>query len=298
MFLTDETLDLVFRGFKTTFNDAYMEAQVNWDQIAMTVPSASREEQYGWLGNVPGMREWLGPRVVHSLKAYGFSIVNKKFESTVAVQREDIADDKLGIYKPAFAHMGQAARRHPEELIFGLLARGFETLCYDGQYFFDTDHPARTIEGVESTVSNMQAGSETPWFLFDTSKALRPMIWQEREAPELQTMRESSNPHVFKNDEFLYGVRSRANCGFGLWQLGFGSKDTLNGTNYAAARAAMMGFRGENGQLLGITPTVMVVPPALEEAALHILNAERNEAGASNVWKGTADLIVTPYLGA
>jgi phage major head subunit gpT-like protein len=59
----------------------------------------------------------------------------------------------------------------------------------------------------------------------------------------------------------------------------------------------MMGFRGENGQFLGITPTVMVVPPALEEAALTILNAERDAAGATNVWKGTAELIVTPYLG-
>ena len=60
----------------------------------------------------------------------------------------------------------------------------------------------------------------------------------------------------------------------------------------------MMGFRGENNQLLGITPTVMVVPPALETAAPDVLNAERNDAGVTNVWKGTAELIASPYLEA
>ena len=50
------------------------------------------------------------------------------------------------------------------------------------------------------------------------------------------------------NDEFLYGVRARVNAGFGLWQLGFGSKDALNEANYAAARAAMMGFKSDGGR--------------------------------------------------
>ncbi|MFC3059419.1 Mu-like prophage major head subunit gpT family protein [Paenirhodobacter populi] len=47
-----------------------------------------------------------------------------------------------------------------------------------------------------------------------------------------------------------------------------------------------------------MTPTVLVVPPTLEEQALQILNATQNEVGASNVWSKTADLIVTPYLSA
>uniref|UniRef100_UPI00386E73C9 Mu-like prophage major head subunit gpT family protein n=1 Tax=Tabrizicola sp. TaxID=2005166 RepID=UPI00386E73C9 len=44
------------------------------DQIVMTVPSASRDETYGWLGSFPSMREWLGPRNVKNLVANGFTI--------------------------------------------------------------------------------------------------------------------------------------------------------------------------------------------------------------------------------
>lgn len=98
------------------------------------------------------------------------------------------------------------------------------------------------------------------------------------------------------NDEFLYGIRARVNAGFGLWQLGFGSKAPLTEENYAAARATMMGFKSDGWRLLGVTPTVLVVPPALESAALHLVNTESKDGGGSNPWKGTAELIVTPYV--
>lgn len=58
----------------------------------------------------------------------------------------------------------------------------------------------------------------------------------------------------------------------------------------------MMDYRADGGRILGIKPTTLVVPPALEESALELLNAVNNEAGASNVWAGTAELIVTPFI--
>jgi len=65
------------------------------------------------------------------------------------------------------------------------------------------------------------------------------------------------------------------NAGFGLWQLGFGSTDTLDTANYAAARAAVMNFRGENSRILGINPTTLVVPPVATARAIacHRANA-------------------------
>jgi phage major head subunit gpT-like protein len=296
MIIDDQSLDLVFKGFKTLYTDAYLTAPVHKDKVAMTVPSSGRDETYGWLGQFPQLREWIGPRHVHNLKAHKFTIANRKFESTVAIKRDDISDDKLGIFKPSFSEMGHLARNHPEELVFGLLASGFAATCYDGQFFFDTDHPQLNTSGTEISVSNFQAGAQAPWYLLDTSRAVKPLIWQEREDYDFQSITASNDPHVFFNDEYIYGVRARVNAGFGLWQLGFGSKDTLNATNYAAVRAAMMDFRSENGRILGINPTTLVVPPALEDAALKIVNTEINDAGGSNPWKGTAELIVTPFV--
>ena len=98
-------------------------------------------------------------------------------------------------------------------------------------------------------------------------------------------------------DNFLYGIRARVNAGFGLWQLAHASREALNAANYAAIRAQMQTLTGDQGRPLGIRPNVLVVPPQLEEAAFHLLNTETQDGGGSNPWKGTAEIVVTPYTG-
>lgn len=299
MLVNRPVLDLAFKGFKTIYSDAYLSAPSEFEKIAMTVPSGSRDETYAWMGNLPAMREWVGPRVVNNLSAYGFTITNRKFESTVSVNREDIEDDRLGTFKPAFAEMGGMARRHPDELVFGLLKNGFSSLCYDGQNFFDTDHPVIAEDGTTvTTVANTDGGSGAPWFLLDVSRAVRPIIWQERIRYEFQQLTDDNNEEVFRHDRYLYGVRARVNAGFGLWQLAWGSKQNLTAATYSAARAAMQGFRADGGRVLGVKPSILVVPPSLEEAALKIVNSELGTGGETNPWKGTASLIVAPWLAS
>ena len=299
MIISAETLDLAFKGFKAVYTDAYMHAPVHHEKIVMKVPSAAHSETYGWMGEFPQLREWVGARHIKGLRAHGFTIENLTFESTVEVTRNDIADDRIGVFKPMFSEMGQLARRHPEELVFNLLKAGFDTECFDGQNFFDTDHPMTGESGAGAeTVSNMQPGPGPAWFLLDNTRAVRPIILQEREPYEFEGITNPNDEHVFMKDRYLYGVRARINAGFGLWQLAFGSKAPLTAENHAAARQAMMGFRSDGGRILGVNPAVLVVPSALEAPALALLNATTNETGGSNIWHGTADLIVTPYLSA
>ena len=104
--------------------------------------------------------------------------------------------------------------------------------------------------------SNMQAGTASAWYLLDTSRAVRPLIWQEREKYEFQQVTDAGDKGVFMTDQYLYGVRARVNAGFGLWQLAFGSKAPLTPANYSAARAAMMGYRGDKGRILGVRPLI------------------------------------------
>lgn len=296
MLITQQNLDLVFRGFKTLYRESFEQAPVHFDKVAMTVPSTSRDETYGWIGQFPTLREWIGPRHVQNLAASTFTIRNRKFESTVEVDRDDISDDKLGLFKPVFQEMGLVARQHPDQLVSQLLAAGFAANCYDGQFFFDTDHPVLNALGEVVPVSNVQAGAGAPWFLLDTSRALRPLIFQERETYEFQALDKPNEDIVFMTDKYLYGVRARVNAGFGFWQFAFGSRDTLNAASYASARAAMQGFRGDGGRPLGVVPTLLVVPPTLEDAARRLLNGENGAGGETNPWKGTAELVVTPHV--
>lgn len=297
MLVNQENVELAFKGFKTVYDSSFMEAPDHAARIVMEVPSAARDETYGWLGQFPQLREWIGARHVHGLKAHHFVIENRDFESTVEVPRNVIEDDRLGIFKPMFSEMGRLARSHRQELVFNLLKSGFTTACFDGQNFFDTDHPVE-IDGATVSVSNFADGAGEPWFLLDTSRAIRPIIFQERQPYIFEGTTDANDNYVFSTGKFLYGVRARVNAGFGLWQMAYGSKAGLDAGNFAAARAAMMDFRADGGRVLGITPTVLVVPPSLEAAALHLLNATHDANGASNIWAGTTELIVSPYVKA
>ncbi len=81
----------------------------------------------------------------------------------------------------------------------------------------------------------------------------------------------------------------------------------LSYTSYVAARTAMMAFKGEDGQPLTVTPKLLVVPPQLEGVAKLILESDllsnaftttstTSQATQTNVYKGTAKLLVIPEL--
>ncbi len=289
-------LNDLFRGFKLLFQSAFDGAPSEWNRIAMMVPSVTSEEKYGWLGAVTRFREWLGDRTIQNLMVHDYTIKNKSYENTVGVDRDDIEDDRLGVYSPLFSQLGMDAKQHPDELVFALLAAGFATLGYDGQYFFDTDHPVRGPDGAETSVSNHGGGAGTAWYLVDDTKAIKPLIFQKRKDYNFVAMDQETDEVVFSRKQYRYGVDARCNVGFGLWQLAFGSKQALDVTSYSAAREAMMEFKGDNGKPLGIRPTLLVVPPSLEKEAKDLLEADRLANGASNTYRNTAKLIVTPWL--
>lgn len=297
MIITPQNLAGLFTGFKTVFNKGFAGAPSQYRDIAMVVPSATEEENYAWLGAMPGIREWIGDRIINNLAVAGYLIKNRRFESTVSVERTKIEDDRFGVFGPIFEKYGRDVAMHPDSLVFSLLPSGFTTICYDGQYFFDTDHPVGSpgAAPVES-VSNTQGGTGTPWYLIDASQPIKALIYQERTPFDFQRIDNPSDEFVVMRDQYIYGVRGRSNAGFGMWQLAFASKQPLNADNYSAARAAMMAFKGDSGKPLGVVPTHLVVPPSLERAGRQLLNATVNEVGATNEWAASAKLVVSPYL--
>ena len=80
----------------------------------MTVPSSTKENVYPWLGTLPSMQKWAGDRIIRNLKAHKYSIENEKFEMTIAVKRDDIEDDQVGIYRPHVPATWRAGRAPSE----------------------------------------------------------------------------------------------------------------------------------------------------------------------------------------
>lgn len=297
--ITSSLITSLRAGFADTFQRALAETPTDYNKVATVVPSANASNTYGWLGQFPKLREWVGERVVKDMKASAYQIQNKLYEGTVSVRRTDIEDDNVGVYTPLFAEMGRAARSHADELVFGLLAAGETETGYDGQPFFSATHPVYpNVDGTGTAVavSNLQTGTGDAWYLLDTSRALKPLIFQERTRPELDMLTDRNDEGVFVRDEYRYGVRYRCNAGLGFWQMAFKSRAALDATNFNAAMSAMMGFKADGGRPLGIRPTVLVVPASLRAAAIEVVKNERLDSGASNPNFGVVDLIVSPWL--
>lgn len=296
MIINSANLDALRVGFKTDFSRGLGQAETAYGRVATTVPSTAKSNKYGWLGKMPNMRKWVGERHIHGLAEHDYSIVNEAEELTIGVDRDDIEDDNLGVYKPMFEEMGQSVAARPDEMVFEALKNGFASECYDGQNFFDTDHPVLGEDGETTTVANTDGGSGTPWFLLCTNRPLKPIIFQERRKAQFVAMDNVNDQNVFSIKQFQYGTDARWAVGYGFWQMAWGSKQTLNATYYAAARAGLTGMKGDYGRPLGLKPNLLVVPPSLESAGRKLLNSELGSGGETNEWKGTAELLVVPWL--
>ena len=298
MFINKANLSTLFVAFKAAFAGGLGQAPTQWDKIATTVPSTTGAEEYGWLGAFPNMREWVGDRVINGMATHGYTIKNKKFEMTVGVPRDSLEDDQYGIYTPMMTEMGRAASAHPDQLVFNLLKAGPATLCYDGQYFFDTDHPVTDAGGATVSQANWDnnSGSGTAWYLLDTSRALKPIIFQDRKKPNFVAKTSETDDNVFDRSEYVYGVDSRCNVGFGFWQLAYGSRKTLDEASLIAALTAMSERTGDGGRPLGIKATTLVVPPSLEWLAKKLISATTLANGADNVLHNVVNVEVSPWL--
>lgn len=233
MIVNSSALQAAGRSFRALFKEqqaALGKIAVLYTMLAMLVPSTAISEDYAWLGELPQMREWLGDRVVHGLKAHGYSIRKKDWELTIGVARDDIQFDRLGLVTPRIKELARQGEVHYDQMVFALLASGFETPCYDDQYFFDTDHPVEVRPGV---------------------------------------------------------LESKSNKGTAV----------LSATSYGTAYDAMLSQTGEMGKPLGVMPTHLVVAPQNRSMGKTILEADRI-GDATNIHKGSATLIVAPWLAA
>jgi phage major head subunit gpT-like protein len=300
MQLTPAVIDAIFYSFGQQFQAAY-DSQTPWcDKLCTHLPSNGRENRYAWLDKLPVMREWVGERQVQNAIARGYSIVNKDWELTVEVDRNDILDDNIGVYSPIVSSMGVQAKLWPDYRCAEILQLGVSLLAFDGQPFFGDSHPINIDDSGAGTYDNNFAGTAltaanyntvrstmlsylgrdgktlnvrpnllvvppqleqaarqilnsdyiapaaafgqnttgiqtntlkgsaellvvpqlsnqaTTWYLFDTTKPVKPMLFQLRKAPELIPYVNPSDPELFRRKKFVYGVDSRGECGFTL----------------------------------------------------------------------------------
>lgn len=298
MIVNSANLRTLGTSFNALFTGGVGQADTDHLRIATPVPSTTGREEYGWLGKIPSVREWIGDRVVQNLKTHDYAIKNKDWELTIAVDRNDIEDDNIGIYAPLFTEMGQSTGAKACELVFEALKNGFATKCYDGQFFFDTDHPVLDKDGVEQPVANTDGGAGAPWFLLSVDRAVKPIILQTRKPWTFVSKDNLADDNVFNAKEFRYGADARMNVGYGFWQFAWGSKQTLDAAHFETAVVALRSMKGDYGRPIGGgKKLLLVVSAANENAARKLVSSQLINGGESNPWAGAAEVMVSPWLG-
>jgi phage major head subunit gpT-like protein len=102
--------------------------------------SDQASESYPFLGQNPRMREWLGGRVARGLRENELTIHNRHFEATLEIALKDLRRDKTAQLQARINEFSQEGDAHWGTLTSALIQNGASSVCYDGQYFFDTDH--------------------------------------------------------------------------------------------------------------------------------------------------------------
>lgn len=296
-------LTAITAAFRKEFQNGLEKVKPSYTAIAMTVPSTTAINTYAWLGKFPKMREWVGERQIEKMGKEAMSLANKKFEATVGVERTDIEDDQVGMYRPMMAAMGESAAALPDDLVWSLLKQGKTTTCYDGQYFFDTDHPVNSKTdgtGSNTPTANITTGTDEgvpSWYVIDDTKTLKPLVFQSRTDPEFETKFDpAKSDKVFMEDVYLYGSRRRCAAGFGLWQLAhLAEKTALTKANLEKIIVKMQRIEANGGYKLDVKPSLLVVPPELEGTARELLEADKID-GTTNTFKGRLKLHVSVHL--
>lgn len=229
------------RSLTAKFDNAVEAAAPFYPELCTIFPSDRADEEYGILGAVPGVREWLGDRDFKTLRGAKFTISNREWENSVRIEKNDIDDDRLSIYGPVLEQLGVEAAYHPDELLFELIIAAESSAGLDSQYYFDTDH----VHG--------DSGSQSNDLTYTAATGTTPTEAEFRGA-------------------------------------------------YHAARAAMLGFKRDNGKLYHrptikpITDLLVVVPVALQETAVAALNKDLVNSGETNIVLDRPRIVSSAHL--
>lgn len=129
-------------------------------QVSNYFESDQESEIYKWLGQSPAMREWIGGRQAKGFSENGITITNKEFEATLEVLVKEMRRDKTGQVMVRVRELAQRTNAHWAKLLSTLIVAGESAVCYDGQYFFDTDH-SEGDSGSQSNDLTLDVGTPT-----------------------------------------------------------------------------------------------------------------------------------------
>lgn len=141
------------RAVRGEFVKAFgVEQPPSWiSGISNEFTSDQASEEYALFDSVGPLREWVGGRNAQGFTDNSITIDNKHFEKTIEYKVKDLRRDKFSVIRAKVGDLVRRAKTHPAGLLSTLILNGEAGLCYDGLYFFDTDHSEKN-SGTQSNL--------------------------------------------------------------------------------------------------------------------------------------------------
>ena len=301
-----------------------------WEAYTAVIDSTARIENYAWMTPVPGLQQWQGHRRLGNINSIKYSIENIEYDASFEVLNRDVEDDQVGGYKLKPQDLARKAQLFPGRKVLQTLAAGTSTLCFDGQYFFDTDHAigtgpatypaewsAYTPGGSQNdlTFTGSGAAQNQVLCLLVHSGPLKPLVWQTRKPPQFQT--DAGTPAAIKAKKSAYWIDMEGAGGYGFWWDAIYVSIT-NTPTLTEVQALLGGLRTqfrkfslpkaissdtaerphEQTEFSAATCTV-VGSTGLENLVRVVLESEtivQSGAAVTNVYKGMAKQVTTAFL--
>lgn len=140
----------VTTGFRRFFSMGLNAVKPKYAAFAFQIQSTGSSTKVIIPGGLPGAREWVGSRHIKRLTNYIHELENKRYELTVAVDRDQFEDDEVGMYSSEVQAMGAKIAMDPDKRISNLLVTGFTATCFDGVAFFSDAHPILATGATQS----------------------------------------------------------------------------------------------------------------------------------------------------
>jgi len=147
---------------------------------------------------------------------------------TDALFDADELDTALVFFDGVKGPDGRSLRTHPTHFIGGSATReAAETVFLSPVNASGASNPhykriPKENIIIDGDIDALQANSA--WCLLDCSKLVKPLAFvREQWPPEITTLMDTTNEHVFKMDEYLFGARMKYELAAVCWWLAYGS---------------------------------------------------------------------------
>ena len=122
--------------------------------LATRYTSTTASNNYAFLEALGSWSEWHGARQFKDIASDDYKVINRTFESSIKMPKEQLEDDQAGMYMDIVPSMSAGWFKKQQALIMAVLTSN--PLAYDGKALFATDRAYG-----DSTINNTTSGALT-----------------------------------------------------------------------------------------------------------------------------------------